>query len=195
MFYWFFKFVLIGNSFRQFKHLIILKPQSDEPCPTCRKLLSFMFSGVDGAATPKTKPHSGSSSALSKKPTYRRDDAEDEDEDDDQPDLKDILNAIKVIQTIQRLLAENHLMLKPMMLQHGFVKKGLIPIEASRRFTSRVGKRASQDKADLDDEDDEENDDGDETDEDKDEVIKSHARSKREDPKSKKLSEKVSCYF
>lgn len=184
---------LIVNSFRPIKHLIIFKPQNDEPCPTCRKLLSFMFSGVDGAATPKTKLHSGSSSALSKKSTYRRDDAEDE--DDDQPDLKDILNAIKVIQTIQRLLAENHLMLKPMMLQHGLVKKGLIPIEASRRFTSRVGKRASQDKADLDDEDVEEYDDGDDTDEDKDEVIKSHARSKREDPKSKKLSEKVSCYF
>lgn len=148
---------------------------------------------MDGTTTgtSKTKAsHSGNTLALSnpvKKPNSRK--------DDDQPDMNDIRNVIKLIQTIQRLLAENHLMLNPMMMQRGLVKKGLIPIEASRRFTSLVGsknKKALQDKSELD-VDEHDGEDSDETDE-NDEVTQSHIRSKSKEPMPKKMNEKVLIY-
>ena len=83
-------------------------------------------------------------------------------------------------------------MLNPMMMQRGLVKKGLIPIEASRRFTSLVGsknKKALQDKSELD-VDEHDGEDSDETDE----VTQSHIRSKSKEPKPKKMNEKVLIY-
>ncbi len=116
-------------------------------------------------------------------------------DDEERPDMDDIRNAIKVIGVIKKLINSDQLVLKPSASQNGLVKKGLIPVEESRKFKSRVGShKKSLESTGEEDGDDE---DGDEVDEDGEEAIEEIAykskinKSKKEVPKSQKVNVKV----
>ena len=96
-----------------------------------------MFVAVDAASTKSTvSPPLSTNKMNSKKEKESYNDA-------DEPDMEDIKNAIKVIGVIKRLINKNHLVIKPES-NNGLIEKGLVPVEASRKFTSRVGAKAKK---------------------------------------------------
>ncbi len=115
-------------------------------------------------------------------------------DDEERPDMDDIRNAIKVIGVIKKLINSDQLVLKPSASQNGLVKKGLIPVEESRKFKSRVGSHKKSLEITEEEDGDE---DGDEVDEDGEEAIEEIAykseinKSKKEVPKSQKVNVKV----
>ena len=107
------------------------------------------------------------------------------------PDMNDLKDAIKVIGAIQRLIDKNHLVMKPLAQQRGSVKQGLIPIEDSRRFESRIGghKKISEDESNDDDDNEDIDDEDEET-----RASKKHAKlaeNTADDVKIKKSNLKV----
>ena len=115
------------------------------------------------------------------------------DEDEDSPSMDDIQNAIKVIGVIRRLIGDDQLVLKPPAHQNGLVKKGTIPIEDNRKFTSRIGSHQAKKSypLDIDDEEDEiENQDETLVSKSKAKLLKN--KSKKEIPISIKLNSQVS---
>ncbi len=110
----------------------------------------------------------------------------------EQPDMNDIRNAMKVIGVIKKLINSDQLMLKPPSNQNGLVKKGLIPIEESRKFKSRVGSHRKS--LDIAEEDNQNEDEEDEDDEQAFEKVVSKSKENKplkEAPKLDKLENKV----
>lgn len=160
--------------------------KSGSSCPTCRKLLSFMFTSVDAAS-------SKSNSIMPPKKPLAKEHAEDSDTIEESPNMNDIRSAIKVIGVIRKLIDQNELVLKPPTNQHGLVKKGLIPIEPSRKFTSRVGTHKKSLQQESEPNNEEADDANDEEDEDE-RISKFNSKpfkAKKEALRPKKLNAKV----
>lgn len=142
-----------------------------------------MFGAVDAASaksvvSPPLPTNNKLSSSRKEKELYN---------DADTPDMDDIKNAIKVIGVIKRLINKNHLVIKPEM-NNGLVEKGIVPVEASRKFTSRVGAKARKSSLKKKTDEDETNEDDDEEEPTK----MKNSKTKNVAGKSKKIVVKVS---